>query len=175
MEKLIFRADALTGTGSGHVMRCLALGQAWEDAGGSVVFVTACQNDGLLQRLKQAGFDVYQLIKPYPDPGDWEYTKDILAAYPNVWLVLDGYHFDETYQKQIKETRHRLLVIDDMAHLKHYYADIILNQNLHAKGLPYSREPYTRLLLGTKYVLLQREFLQRDVDRAAEHRRRGLG
>jgi UDP-2,4-diacetamido-2,4,6-trideoxy-beta-L-altropyranose hydrolase len=50
-------------------------------------------------------------------------------------------------------------VIDDMAHLKHYYADILLNQNLHAEQLHYPCEPYTRLLLGTRYVLLRREFL----------------
>jgi UDP-2,4-diacetamido-2,4,6-trideoxy-beta-L-altropyranose hydrolase len=45
-----------------------------------------------------------------------------------------------------------------MAHLKHYYADIVLNQNLHAEKLHYSCEPYTRFLIGTKYVLLRREF-----------------
>jgi len=48
-----------------------------------------------------------------------------------------------------------------MAHLKHYYADIVLNQNLHAEDLHYSCEPYTKPLLGTKYVLLRREFLAR--------------
>jgi UDP-2,4-diacetamido-2,4,6-trideoxy-beta-L-altropyranose hydrolase len=53
----------------------------------------------------------------------------------------------------------RLLVVDDMAHLKHYYANIVLNQNLYAPGLNYSCEPGTRLLLGTPYALLRREFL----------------
>lgn len=140
-------------------MRCLALGQAWQDAGGGVVFVTACQTDGLLQRLGEAGFDIHRLVKSYPDPGDWGHTRDVLAAHPDAWFVIDGYHFDETYQKRVKEAKHRLLVIDDMVRLKHYHADIILNQNLSAKSLHYSHEPHTRLLLGTKYVLLRREFL----------------
>ena len=74
--------------------------------------------------------------------------------------MLDGYHFDENYQKWIKELGHNLLVIDDMAHLKHYYADIVLNQNLHANKLNYHCEPYSKLFLGTKYVLLRREFLK---------------
>jgi len=73
--------------------------------------------------------------------------------------VLDGYHFDGVYQRQVKEAGNRLLVIDDMAHLKHYYADIVLNQNLHAEQLRYACELDTCLLLGTRYVLLRREFL----------------
>lgn len=158
-KQLIIRADASTQIGTGHLMRCLALAQAWKDARGQVVFITACQNEGLLQRLREEKFDVHVLGHPYPDSSDWDYTKNILAACPSAWVVLDGYHFDEVYQQRFKEAGHRLLVIDDMAHLKHYYADIVLNQNLHAEQLHYPCEPYTRLLLGTRYVLLRREFL----------------
>jgi len=156
---LLIRADASSKIGTGHLMRCLALAQAWKDAGGKVAFITACRNEGLLERLREEGFEVHLLSSSYPDPGDWEVTKNVLAGHPDAWVVLDGYHFDEVYQKRIKDAGNRLLVIDDMAHLKHYYADIVLNQNLHAEDLHYSCEPYTKLLLGTKYVLLRREFL----------------
>lgn len=158
-EHLIIRADASTRMGTGHLMRCLALAQAWKDTGGKVTFITACHSEHLLQRLQEEGFDIHLLGRPYPDPSDWDLTKDILASHPNTWVVLDGYHFDEAYQQQVKETGYKLMVIDDMAHLKHYYADIVLNQNLHAEQLHYSCEPYTRLLLSTHYVLLRREFL----------------
>lgn len=156
---LIIRADASSQIGTGHLMRCLALGQAWKDAGGQVFFITACQSENLLQRLKYEGFTIHLLSGPYPDTVDWAFTKDVLAAHPGTWVVLDGYHFDEVYQHLVKEFGHRLLVIDDMAHLKHYYADIVLNQNLHAEQLHYACEPYTHLLLDTQYVLLRREFL----------------
>jgi spore coat polysaccharide biosynthesis predicted glycosyltransferase SpsG len=61
-----------------------------------------------------------------------------------------------------------------MAHLKHYYADIVLNQNLYAEQLHYIGEPYTRWLLGTHYVLLRREFLarqnwKREIPEVARH------
>ena len=158
-NSLLIRVDASIQMGSGHLMRCLALGQAWKDAGGQVIFFTTCTNEGLLRQLRDEKLDIHVLTEQYPAPCDWGYTKDILASYPNAWVVLDGYHFDEVYHQWIKEAGHRLLVIDDMAHLKHYYADIVLNQNLHAEQLHYSCETYTRLLLGTKYVLLRRDFL----------------
>lgn len=157
---LLVRADAGAAIGSGHLMRCLALAQAWQDRGGQVIFVTACESRTLRKRLLDEGFQVVPLERPHPDPGDWEQTSRVLAMHPGAWVVLDGYHFDSTYQQQVKEAGHRLLVIDDMAHLDHYYADIVLNQNLHAEDLRYSCESYTKLLLGTKYVLLRREFLK---------------
>ena len=141
-------------------MRCLALAQAWKDCGGEVIFITACESASLLERLSDEGFEAIQLDSPYPDSADLEITFQVLATHPNEWVVLDGYHFDEAYQKQVKEADHRLLLIDDTAHLGHYYADIVLNQNLHAEGLHYCCEPHTQLLLGTQYVLLRREFLQ---------------
>ncbi len=159
MENLIIRVDATTQTGAGHLMRSLALAQAWREIGGKVISVTACQSEGLLQRFREAGCELHLLPHQYPDTSDWDHMEDILAAHPTAWVVLDGYHFDEAYQQRVKEAGHRLLVIDDMAHLKHYYADVVLNQNLHAEQLHYSCEPHTRLLLGTRYVLLRREFL----------------
>ena len=156
---LTFRVDAGTQTGSGHLMRCLALAQAWKDSGGRVTFITACQSKGWLQRLRGEGFDLILLTHPYPDPGDWECTKNFLATQPDAWLVLDGYNFDEAYQRKIKDGGHRLMVIDDMAQLKHYYADIVLNQNLGAEQLKYSCGSRTLLLLGARYALIRREFL----------------
>ena len=158
-KSLLIRADANAHKGTGHLMRCLALAQGWRGRGGRATFVTACESDGLRQRLSDEGFQVITLERPYPDPADWEIASEVLAAHPAAWVALDGYHFDSTYQRQIREAGHPLLVIDDTAHLDHYYADVVLNQNIHAERLDYSCEPHTRLLLGTRYALLRSEFL----------------
>lgn len=139
-------------------MRCLALGQAWRESGGSVVFISHVDSDSLERRLKEEKFEVVKLINRHPYPEDLKTTLEVLNSYPGAWLVLDGYRFDTEYQMGIKQAGHKLLVVDDQAHLQYYYADIILNQNLHACNIQYPCEPSARLLLGPKYVLLRREF-----------------
>jgi UDP-2,4-diacetamido-2,4,6-trideoxy-beta-L-altropyranose hydrolase len=157
-ERLVIRADANVHMGTGHLMRCLALAQAWQAHSGEATFVTACDSPRLLQRLRDEGFQVVELDTTHPVPREREAVSRVLAAHPSAWVVLDGYHFDSACQRRIKEAGHPLLVIDDMAHLDHYYADVVLNQNIHAEQLVYKCEPETRLLLGTRYVLLRREF-----------------
>lgn len=157
---LIIRTDANASIGTGHLMRCLALAQAWKDRGGETIFITACESKTLEHRLLNEGFQVINLECSHPEINGWRLTSRTLMKYPGAWVVLDGYQFNSEHQHRIKDAGHPLLVIDDMAHLNHYYADIVLNQNLHAKELKYSCEPYTSLLLGTKYVLLRREFME---------------
>jgi UDP-2,4-diacetamido-2,4,6-trideoxy-beta-L-altropyranose hydrolase len=136
----------------------MALAQAWQTRGGEAAFITACESDSLQQRLVQEGFGLIPVERAHPDPDDWETTSAVLRVHPGAWMVLDGYHFDPSYQCRVRKAGHPLLVIDDMAHLEHYWGDVILNQNIHAQTLQYSAEPNTQLLLGTHYALLRREF-----------------
>lgn len=87
-------------------------------------------------------------------------TVEIARKKNASWIVVDGYHFGSDYQRHIKDAGFRLLSLDDYAHAKHYFSDIVLNQNLHAHETLYNRrESYTDLFLGTPYVLLRKEFL----------------
>jgi spore coat polysaccharide biosynthesis predicted glycosyltransferase SpsG/RimJ/RimL family protein N-acetyltransferase len=74
-------------------------------------------------------------------------------------VVLDGYHFSGAFQRRLRQEGVRVLAVDDNGHAGHYAADLVLNQNLHAtEDLYRDREPYTGLLLGTRFALLRREF-----------------
>jgi UDP-2,4-diacetamido-2,4,6-trideoxy-beta-L-altropyranose hydrolase len=136
-------------------MRCLALGQGIKDNSGNVAFVTYCESEGLINRLKKEDFYIHKLQSPC----SCEKSLQIMSEEKPDWVVLDGYHFDTQYQKAIKDAGYRLLYIDDFAHLDYYYADIILNQNYGAAKFHYNAEPYTKILAGTEYVLLRREFI----------------
>ncbi len=140
-------------------MRCLALGQAWRDNDGDVMFLSACDSSRFLARLRDEGFTIHRIPRSYPDPSDWERTQRTLASHPDAWVAVDGYHFDTAYQQRIRDDGHPLLVIDDTAHLSQYVADLLLNQNIHAESLSYRCEPDCRMLLGTEYAMLRQEFL----------------
>lgn len=155
---LIFRCDATVKIGTGHLMRCFALALAWKTKGGEAVFVTNCRSSGLLKRLENEGFSIVKIDESYPHPADWKVLSEVLINFPNSWCVVDGYHFDSDYYRLIREKGNRVLVLDDTAHWDFYEAEAILNQNINADELKYNCLPETKLLLGTEYALLRREF-----------------
>jgi UDP-2,4-diacetamido-2,4,6-trideoxy-beta-L-altropyranose hydrolase len=156
---LLIRADASTPIGTGHVMRCLALAQAWRNIGGSVVFAVAEVPSGLRRRLNDAGVAITLVAGA---PGSAEDAAATLAQARECdarWIVADGYHFGTSWQTQIKAAGLRLLILDDYGHAEHYAADLVLNQNAAAAPSLYARrDPDTRLLLGTAFTLLRGEF-----------------
>ena len=157
---LIIRADASVNIGTGHVMRCLALAQAWHESGGVVTFLFAFPLESLEKRILSEGFQTVYLDAAEPGSiEDAAETATIAGQQEAQWVVIDGYHFDADYQRKLKEVGLKVLFVDDYGHASHYYADIILNQNVYAQPNLYSnKEPYTQLCLGSKYVLLRREF-----------------
>lgn len=166
-RQLLVRADAGSRSGTGHVMRCMALAQQWLASGGAATFLSHCESEALQRRVENGGIKFIALEKAHPDAADLQTTLALLERMKNTaskedapWLVIDGYHFDSGYQKAIHDAGHRLLVIDDLAQLDSYHADLILNQNITADELHYHCAPDTLLLCGTKYALLRPEFTQ---------------
>lgn len=156
---LLIRADASAEIGAGHVMRCLALAQAWQDAGGSVTFVQHNCPDGLVARLHDEGAAVEHVTAEPGSAADAAETAALAGRLGADWVVVDGYVFDAEYQEALREADLRVLFVDDYGHAGHYTADLILNQNAYADHSLYlERAPHTRLLLGLDYLLLRREF-----------------
>ena len=160
---IIIRADASTQIGTGHVMRCLALAQTWQEQGWQVVFILASANksSALESRLLLNGMKVVYLSVEIGSSEDAQQTTDFAQQFAAQWIVVDGYNFGADYQKTIKCFGMSLLFIDDYGHAEYYYADLVLNQNISVhQDLYINREPYTNLLLGTAYTLLRKEFRQ---------------
>jgi UDP-2,4-diacetamido-2,4,6-trideoxy-beta-L-altropyranose hydrolase len=144
----------------GHVMRALALAQAWRRAGGETLFALAESTAAIEQRLRAEDMQFRNLRVEVGSAQDAEQTIVLANAHHARWVIADGYHFGDAYQLAIKNAGLHLLVVDDYGHAEHYYSDIVLNQNLQAREELYARrEGYTRLLLGTCYVLLREQFL----------------
>ncbi len=156
---LVLRADGGPRIGLGHLMRCLALAQAWQEGGGRPLFVTAGEEAGLEARLRAEGFGVTRVPGGLDEGRDGAETAALARRAGARWVVVDGYGFRADYQRAVKAAGLSLLVLDDDGGSGHYCADIVLNQNPHgAEHLYPSRDAHTELLLGPRYALLRREF-----------------
>jgi UDP-2,4-diacetamido-2,4,6-trideoxy-beta-L-altropyranose hydrolase len=159
-EMLLIRADASVAIGTGHVMRCLAISQAWKEAGGAVTFVMSESAAAMEERLRSQGFALAQLDAKSGSGLDAERLVALARSHDPAWVVVDGYDFGADYQRALKRAQLKILFIDDNGGLETYAADFVLNHNLHARESLYNnREIDTQLLLGTKYALLRREFV----------------
>jgi UDP-2,4-diacetamido-2,4,6-trideoxy-beta-L-altropyranose hydrolase len=57
-KRLLIRADADSRLGIGHIMRCLALAQAWRQKHGAVTFIGRLESAPLRTRLAREGFGI---------------------------------------------------------------------------------------------------------------------
>ena len=158
---ILIRADASSYIGTGHVMRCLALAQGLQAQGGRAIFVLSNKSPALEARLLSEQMLILHLSVEVGSDEDAHQTVDFAYQFAAKWVVVDGYHFGAEYQKTIKNFGNSLLFFDDYGHANCYYADLVLNQNISAdQDLYINRELYTKLLLGTDYTLLRKEFCQ---------------
>jgi UDP-2,4-diacetamido-2,4,6-trideoxy-beta-L-altropyranose hydrolase len=163
---LLVRSDASFEIGVGHVVRCSALAQAWQDIGGHACFVVSDPPAALHTQLSDENIEVVVLDANPASADDADFTANRALELDAV-TVLDGYHFAAAYQRSLHRRVRSLLVIDDHGSIGSYQSDWILDQNLGAAPEIYAdRLDQTRLLLGTSYALLRRQFSRRHTARA---------
>lgn len=148
-RKVFLKADASSEIGYGHFFRTLALADMLKDDF-DCTFFTADPND--FQREEVAKVcKLYALSFSDAIPS----FLDLLTG--NEIVVLDNYYYTEQYQQQIRNKGCKLVCVDDN-HIKHFYAEMVINHTPCISSEEYSCEPYTRLLLGTDFLLLRRDF-----------------
>jgi UDP-2,4-diacetamido-2,4,6-trideoxy-beta-L-altropyranose hydrolase len=169
---ILIRSDASLAIGIGHVMRCLALAQSWQDAGGTASLAAAELPDALLSRVAAEGI---VLSRVHATPGGPEDARETVAQAHRLradWVVADGDRFGSDFLQMVRDAGFRVLLIDDFADRESFPADLIVNPNLVNNGEPYRKRGATaRLLTGPSYVLLRREFRQETEKKELRHNR----
>ncbi len=158
----VFRADASTKIGIGHIVRSLCLADGLKKRGIDSVYICKDYQGNLIGKIKQKGFDVVVLNQEADLKEDIDVTAQTIKEHKADFLVTDSYHIIGDYQREIREKVKLLVCIDDLAHT-HFYANVLVNLNIGVSERDYQDkvEPYTHTLLGTRYALLRDEFVQR--------------
>ena len=175
--RVIFRTDASTQIGTGHVMRCLTLADALHERGAECLFICRPHIGHLLGLIAQRGHRVAALSELSenslpPSAGiahaqwlgtDWESdasdTKQVLGKQSVDWIVVDHYALDAQWEQQLRPICKQLMVIDDLADRQHD-CDLLLDQNYGCLEKAYRDKvpAKCRLLLGPKHALLRPEY-----------------
>lgn len=155
---LLIRADASLQIGWGHVLRCLALAQAWQDAGGVAVFVCVQLPDVLKTRLEKESCRVVALNTEIGSAEDAARTQQLARACGASWVICDGYNFSGDFLRALNCADYSLCVTDDASATDLSAADVVLNPNAGATAEFYARFSAKQILAGQQFALLRREF-----------------
>jgi UDP-2,4-diacetamido-2,4,6-trideoxy-beta-L-altropyranose hydrolase len=174
--RVAIRVDASPQSGTGHVMRCLALADGLRARGAYTRFICRELPDSMRTRLEQSGHAIHMLqpcgpVESQAEGGHaawlsagWERDSTevmhVLSQDRWDWLIIDHYGIDARWEGVCATAARSMLVIDDLADRKHY-CDVLVDQN----NLAERNNPYralvpraTRCLLGPRYALLRSEF-----------------
>jgi UDP-2,4-diacetamido-2,4,6-trideoxy-beta-L-altropyranose hydrolase len=176
--KVVFRADASTRIGTGHVTRCLTLGESLRKRGAEIRFICREHSGNLIAKIRESG------IPATPLPGlddQGQSSSEDYAAWLGVtpaadadetiqavrgegvdWLVVDNYALEAEWEQRLRPYAGRLMVIDDLANRGHD-CDVLLDQNytVHDERGYARLVPATCLVLtGPRYSLLRPEYAE---------------
>ena len=178
---VVFRVDASVQMGTGHVMRCLTLGEELRRQGHDCRFVCRDHRGHLGELIVGKGFPVNLLLTPVEDSlhysggyvtahSEWlgvpwqldaAQTLSLLEFLSVDWLVVDHYALDAQWEGLVSEAVGEIMVIDDLADRNHQ-AGMLLDQIvLNGEMEDLYRERLNSgctLLLGPQYALLGQEY-----------------
>lgn len=171
--KVVFRADASSAIGTGHVMRCLTLADWLRRRGAQTKFICRHLTEGTRSRILAARHELEQLPAsrdPGPAAGgpahaSWlgvDQHEDARATLESLgdridWLVVDHYAIDARWESELRGVAQRLMVIDDLADRRHD-CDLLLDQTDEADRYTNLLPQTCERLLGPRYALLRPEF-----------------
>lgn len=184
MGVIVFRADASSLIGSGHVMRCLTLAQRLrKEQNAKVIFIMRKLSGNLIDVVRKQSFAVlvlppadqdyeledYGLWLTVPMEVDAQQTIEILQHYLQEHgcdvvdsLIVDSYALDEQWELMLRPYCREIMVIDDLANRRHD-CDILLDQNFYLnKDVRYVGlvPEHCKMLLGPEHALLREEFYE---------------
>lgn len=161
--RVLVRADSTLASGTGHVMRCAALGLRLQARGCTIHFACAALPSALNEWLVSRGIQVHMLNDAAPGDVATDLRQSVnLAQRIGIvdLLVVDHYGIARDWEQGMRPYVRRILVIDDLADRDHD-CDALLDQNLRREATArYANRimPAARQFIGPRFALLRQEF-----------------
>ena len=140
----MFRCDATAATGWGHISRCLALAEAFQEQGWRTV-VAGCFDDSAHGIIVSTGSLARRLAATVNTRDDAVCTASLLREASPDLLVCDSYAADRQYLDSLRYGPAKMTLFDDFGRWAGYPCGAILNFTIGSAGLAY--QPDGRLLL----------------------------
>ncbi len=147
--RLLFRTEGSSKIGLGHLVRSLALADMVAPLFKIVFYTNEDAPASFIDSLVSRKYDYHFVTNE-------EFLSQVKD---NEGVVLDGYNYGSDIQLALKKKGAITFCIDDV-HDKFFHVDVIINQALGISPADYEAANYTKFLLGPRYAILRKEFLQ---------------
>lgn len=153
VDRLYIRADGNPQIGTGHIMRCLSLADAFRERGIEAIFLLA--ESYMRPLIQERGYECLVLDSAY-DRMEEELPAllPLLEECRPACVILDSYFVTPEYMTAVR-ARAPLVYIDDLNAFD-YPADMVVNYNLYGETTDYP--PNKTYLLGPRYTPLRKQF-----------------
>lgn len=152
-KKILFRADGNTAIGLGHLYRLFAVIEMLKNDYDFCLVTKETSTTAIIPTK----YPIRLIPKDVDFDSEPQWLADNFSS--NDYIVFaDGYAFDSSYQKRIKELEYQLVYIDDLVQ-EYMYADVVINHSPSVVITDYTSESYTIFGLGIPYAILRPRFL----------------
>jgi UDP-2,4-diacetamido-2,4,6-trideoxy-beta-L-altropyranose hydrolase len=182
---IVFRTDASSQIGTGHVVRCLTLADALREQDAKCQFVCRDHEMHLIDYIQFRGYAAHALPRSQVGASfksdlthahwlgtDWKtdaaQTRQALGSEVLDWLIVDHYALDYRWESALRSSCKYVMVIDDLADRQHD-CDFLLDQNYGSSAYRYRDlvPPDCTQFNGPEYALLKPAYAKRSAQQPA--------
>jgi len=156
-KKIVFRCDASSEIGLGHVIRSLAVAKELQEKN-KIIFASAV--DQTNSYIREYDFEIFS--KNDNENEETFLTRAITKLHPDVLFIDKKYSYDSAFLNELKKNNVKIMMMDNLCEGLSACDEIVFHslhfdENLLKEYL--SQEKIAHVKMGPKYIILRNEIL----------------